>query len=105
MTRINVTKSDIESGEPGCKWCPIGLAIMREFPDLPPDLLEVGTHAMTGRPEIKFVSEYFEMSGGAAAYLQAFDRGDEMAPKSFELDWRRNEFLSLEELGSERFSG
>ena len=105
MTRINVTQKDIENGEPGCKWCPIGLAIMRKFPDLPPDLLEVGTFVMKGRPEVKFVSEYFEMSRNAVAYYKAFDLGDEVAPKSFELDWGRRQFLSLEELGNWRCSG
>ena len=105
MTRINVLQKDIDMGEAkDCAWCPIGLAILREFPNLPPDLLAVGIGPITAKPEIKFVSRYFIMYPDSIAFMREFDSGQEVQPRKFELDWSENAFLSREELGAQRCS-
>lgn len=84
--RIEVTSGHIRRGEQqnSCA-CPIALAIKEQWPGLVTEI-EVLMEAVN--VDVPGGVYHAEMPRNAGNFVEAFDFGTEVAPFSFELDWR-----------------
>jgi hypothetical protein len=78
MTRIEVTRADIESGcEKNGMWCPIALAVWRqtgEHLSVSPTALRRDGHRVAALPML------------ARAWMTSYDNGQHVGPFAFEVD-------------------
>lgn len=82
MIAIMVTASDIRDGARcSAERCPVALALRRKFPDVADEVTVGFTYAGVG-------DRYLCLSDDAILWINAYDRGREVAPVVLEAWWR-----------------
>ena len=80
--RVEVTQQDITLGEPAeATSCPVALAMRRTFPKADPWVGIVDAELHESYPDISLPDE-------AIAFIERFDRNDDVKPFSFEIEVR-----------------
>jgi len=83
---ITVTAGDIEYGvRESCSRCPVALATRRRFPGHSVSSGMIGVGIMKGPEWDDARAMWYECTRELLAFMDAFDNGDPVAPRSFTL--------------------